>query len=82
MSYRTPHATWAKAIARCPELRGVRLHDLRHTFATERVGLMQIEELKALLGHTRIDTTLRYQKVTSQRAEEVAKQALSRLERV
>jgi integrase/recombinase XerD len=82
MSYRTAHATWTKAIAPCSEMRGVRLHDLRHTFATERVGLMQIEELKALLGHTRIDTTLRYQKVTSQRAEEVAKQALSRIQKV
>jgi integrase/recombinase XerD len=82
MSYRTAHATWTKAIAHYPELSGVRLHDLRHTFATERVGLMQIEELKALLGHTRIDTTLRYQKVTSQRAEEVAKQALNKLQKV
>lgn len=37
---------------------------------------MGIEELKALMGHEKIETTLRYQKVTSSRAEEVAKQAL------
>lgn len=37
---------------------------------------MGIEELRALMGHEKIETTLRYQKVTSSRAEEVAKQAL------
>ena len=42
----------------------------------ERVGLMGIEELRALLGHQNIQTTLRYQKVTSARAEEVAQRAL------
>lgn len=40
--------------------------------AKERVGLMGIEELRALLGHEPIQTTSRYQKVTSARAEEVA----------
>jgi len=49
------------------------------TFATERVGLMGIEELRALMGHANIQTTLRYQKVTSNRAEEVAKKALKTL---
>ncbi|MBC1281145.1 site-specific integrase, partial [Nostoc sp. UCD121] len=57
----------------------IRIHDLRHTFATERVGLMGIEELRALMGHESIQTTLRYQKVTSQRAEVVAKSALKNL---
>jgi integrase/recombinase XerD len=58
-----------------------RLYDLRHTFATKRVGLMRSEELKALMrhkalmSHTNIQTTLRYQKVKSRRSEEVAKQA-------
>ncbi len=37
---------------------------------------MGIEELRALMGHTNIQTTLRYQKVTSSRVEEVAKKAL------
>lgn len=37
---------------------------------------MGIEELRALLGHQNIQTTLRYQKVTSARAEEVAQKAL------
>ncbi|MDB9400404.1 site-specific integrase [Microcystis aeruginosa CS-567/02-A1] len=66
-------------IGNATELQGVRLHDLRHTFATERVGLMGIEELRALMGHESIQTTLRYQKVTPQRAEQVAHQAFNSL---
>jgi integrase/recombinase XerD len=45
----------------------------------ERVGLMAIEELRALMGHESIQTTLKYQKITSQRAEEVAQLALRNL---
>jgi integrase/recombinase XerD len=44
LSYRTIHQNWRQLIADTPELAGARLHDLRHTFATERVGLMGIEE--------------------------------------
>jgi integrase/recombinase XerD len=79
ISYRTVHEYWRELISIYPELVGVRIHDLRHTFATERVGLMGIEELRALMGHENIQTTLRYQKVTSGRAEEVARQALNNL---
>jgi integrase/recombinase XerD len=79
LSYRTAHSHWRTAIADYPELDGIRLHDLRHTFATERVGLMGIEELRALMGHQNIQTTLHYQKVTSQQAESVAQRAFSRL---
>lgn len=39
---------------------------------------MGIEELRALMGHESIQTTLRYQKVTSQCAE-VAQLALKKL---
>ena len=60
-------------------MHGIRFHDLRHTFATERVGLMGIEELRALMGHENIQTTLKYSKVTSQRAEQVAQLAFERL---
>ncbi len=55
------------------------MHDIRYTFATERVGLMGIEELRALMGHTDIQTTLRYQKITSERAESIAQKAFSEL---
>lgn len=40
---------------------------------------MGIEELRALMGHESIQTTLRYQKVTPQRAEVVAQLALKNL---
>ena len=79
ISYRRIHQCWEMLIAPYPDLKGARLHDLRHTFATERVGLMGIEELRALMGHESILTTLRYQKVTSRRAESVAKRALKML---
>lgn len=79
LSYRTAYEDWSRTTQQRLELKGCRLHDLRHTFATERVGLMGIEELRALMGHTNIQTTLRYQKVTSSRAEEVAKKALKAL---
>ena len=79
VSYPRVHQCWQALIAPHPNLEGVRLHDLRHTFATERVGLMGIEELRALMGHQDIQTTLRYQKVTSRRAEMVAKKALNTL---
>jgi integrase/recombinase XerD len=79
LSYRMTHKSWGKLIGNILELQGVRIHDLRHTFATERVGLMAIEELRALMGHESIQTTLKYQKITSQRAEEVAQLALKSL---
>lgn len=45
-----------------------------------RVGVrLGIEELRALMGHESIMTTLRYQKVTSARAETVAQSALKKL---
>lgn len=77
LSYRQVHKCWSNLIASISTLKGIRLHDLRHTFATERVGLMALEELRALMGHEDIQTTLRYQKVTSLRAQEVAHKALN-----
>jgi integrase/recombinase XerD len=75
LSYATVYKGWANLIRQSGELAQFRLHDLRHTFATKRVGWMGIEELRALMGHNHIQTTLRYQRVTSSRAE-VAKPAL------
>jgi len=76
LSYTTVYKAWKQLTLTITLLNDSRIHDLRHTFATERVGLMGIEELRALLGHQNIQTTLRYQKVTSARAQEVAKYAL------
>ena len=76
LSYSYTYSLWRNLIAQSPILHGIRLHDLRHTFATERVGLMGIEELRALMGHENLTSTLRYQKVTSERAELIAHKAL------
>jgi len=48
-------------------------------FASQRVGIMGVEELRALMGHEKIQTTLRYSKVTSQRAKEVALYAFKKI---
>lgn len=79
LSYASAYKAWKILTDKEPLLKGSRLHDLRHTFATERVGLMEIEELRALMGHEKIQTTLRYQKVTSARAQLVAQRALNQL---
>jgi site-specific recombinase XerD len=42
-------------------LPGVRVHDLRHTFASLRVsGGMSLPMIGKLLGHTQVQTTARY----------------------
>jgi integrase/recombinase XerD len=79
LSYQAAYQSWTKLLSSEIQLHGIRFHDLRHTFATERVGLMGIEELRALMGHENIQTTLKYSKVTSQRAEQVAQLAFERL---
>ena len=79
LSYRTAYTHWQALTDADALLQGIRMHDLRHTFATERVGLISLEELRALMGHQNIQTTLRYQKVTSQRAEVAAKSAFELL---
>lgn len=80
LSYGTAYKSFKQMISGHPELEGIRLHDLRHTFATERVGLMGLEELRALMGHQNIQTTLRYQKVTSNQAQKAAQKAFQALQ--
>lgn len=70
LSYHTAYEHWKTLTEPYLKLEAIRIHDLRHTFATERVGLM---------GHQNIQTTLRYQKVTSARAEVVAQSAFVQL---
>ena len=79
LSYHTAYEHWKALTEPYLELEAIRIHDLRHTFATERVGLMGLEELRALMGHQNIQTTLRYQKVTSARAEIAAQSAFDHL---
>jgi integrase/recombinase XerD len=79
LSYGSAYRDWRAAVGRSPALAVARLHDLRHTFATERAGLVPLEVLRALLGHANIQTTLVYQKVTSDLAREAAHAALEKL---
>ena len=79
LSYATAYKSLVELINDIPELQGIRFHCLRHSFGSERVGLMGIEELRALMGHENIQMTLRYSKVTSRRAEEVAQQAFNKI---
>ena len=51
---------WAK-VCKLAELDGVRIHDLRHTFASISVsGGASLPMIGALLGHTQVQTTQRY----------------------
>lgn len=79
LSYARVYQSWIQITSTNPDLEGIRIHDLRHSWATERTGILQMEELRALMGHQKIQTTLRYSKVTSQRAEEVAQLAFTKI---
>jgi integrase/recombinase XerD len=79
LSYARLYQSFIEALSSFPILEGVRLHDLRHTWATECVGLISLEQLRALMGHENIQTTLQYQKVTSLKAQEAAQIALNLL---
>ena len=79
LSYASAYRDLQEATVRYVPLKGVRFHDLRHTFATERASIVPLEILRALLGHESIQTTLIYQKVTSSVAREVAHRALAKL---
>ena len=51
---------WAQ-VRRETELEGVRIHDLRHTFASHLVSSgLSLELVGRLLGHTQAATTMRY----------------------
>lgn len=79
LSYQQAHRDLKKVAEGYKSLSHVRFHDLRHTFATERAKIIPLEILRALLGHTSLQTTLIYQKITSSTARETAQEALSLL---
>jgi integrase len=48
-------------------IEGLRFHDLRHTYATRLASAgLPLNELAGLLGHTQIETTLRYANTTNE----------------
>ena len=79
LSYATAYRELREAVGADASLKGVCFHSLRHTFATERAGVVPLEVLRTLLGHESIQTTLVYQKVTSSVAGDAARAALAKL---
>jgi integrase len=56
----TTKTAWAR-ICRDAELEGVRIHDLRHSFASVLAGSgASLQLIGSLLGHTQVATTMRY----------------------
>ena len=53
-----------------PDGTDLTLHQLRHTFCTERAGYMDSMVLQKLAGHSDIRTTLRYAKISDKVAQE------------
>lgn len=61
--YPITYAGWKSAWQRMREklaLQGVRIHDLRHTFATDNVKKVPLTTLKTMMGHADIRTTQGY----------------------
>jgi len=75
LSYERARQLFGKIIAGLSNSDGsaLTIHQLRHTFATERVGHIDSILLMELLGHSDIKTTLRYAKATSKAAREAFK---------
>jgi integrase len=61
---------------RAAKLPDVRVHDLRHTYATRAAKKLEIAQLANVLGHTQIETTFRYVNADM----EVAKRAAAAVE--
>ncbi len=61
---------------------GYSLHSLRHTFASELLNAgMRLECLQQLLGHTNLEVTRRYARLTDTTREQEYFRAMSRIER-
>lgn len=62
--------------------KGYTLHCLRHTFAGEMLNAgMRLECLQALLGHSRVEVTRRYAKLTDKTREDEYFRAMEIIER-
>jgi integrase/recombinase XerD len=79
LSYASAHRDLRRVTSDSVKLGAVTFHQLRHTFATERAQIVPIETLRVLLGHENIQTTMIYQKITSDAAGGAARLALAKL---
>jgi len=83
MAYSTARLIFEQYIAKAGLThKGYSLHALRHTFASELLNAgMRIECLQPLMGHTSLDVTRRYARLTDKTREEEYFRAMTIIER-
>jgi integrase/recombinase XerD len=83
MSYSTAHLIFTRYLTKAGLThKGYSLHALRHTFASELLNAgMRIECLQPLMGHTSLDVTRRYARLTDKTREEEYFRAMTIIER-
>jgi integrase/recombinase XerD len=83
MSYSTAHIIFARCLTKAGLThKGYSLHALRHTFASELLNAgMRLECLQPLMGHTSLDVTRRYARLTDKTREEEYFRAMTIIER-
>lgn len=83
MSYSTAHLIFERLLKKADLThKGYSLHALRHTFASELLNAgMRIECLLPLMGHTSLDVTRRYARLTDKTREEEYFRAMTIIER-
>jgi integrase/recombinase XerD len=83
MSYGTARCSFIKCLRKAGLVRkGYTLHCLRHTFASELLSAgMPLESLQILMGHSNIEVTRRYARLTNKALEKDYFQAMQIIER-
>ncbi len=83
MSYSTAYLIFERCLTKAGLThKGYSLHALRHTFASELLNAgMRIEHLQPLMGHSSLDVTRRYARLTDKTREEEYFRAMSIIER-
>ncbi|MGO9214403.1 MAG: tyrosine-type recombinase/integrase [Syntrophales bacterium] len=83
MSYGTARSSFIQCLRKAGLVRkGYTLHCLRHTFASELLSAgMPLESLQILMGHSNIEVTRRYARLTNKALEKDYFQAMQIIER-
>ncbi len=83
MSYETARSSFIKCLRKTGLVRkGYTLHCLRHTFASELLSAgMPLESLQILMGHSHIEVTRRYARLTDKALEKNYFKAMQIIER-
>ena len=83
MSYSTARSSFAECLKKARLVRkGYTLHRLRHTFASELLCAgMPLESLQVLMGHSDIEVTRRYARLTDKTLQKDYFEAMKTIER-